>query len=232
MVALNVKIATTADQLDQARALRHDVFVTECGADAASEADRFDASATHLIVTDPNRPDRAVVGTLRLALGAAYTAQEFDLSALHADPRALAEIGRVCLHADYRGGFAGAMLLAQTVDLLRARDVGLLVGTGSFPGRDATHHLPALRALRDAACAPAHLRPIARGDGALQVTGQGNPSDMARVPPLIKSYIRAGAWVGEGAWKDTEFNTIDICLVMDMARLRLPQAVLRARGTR
>ena len=41
----------------------------------------------------------------------------------------------------------------------------------------------------------------------------------AEVPPLIKGYLRAGAWVcGEPAW-DPYFNSADLLLLLPMARL-------------
>jgi putative hemolysin len=34
------------------------------------------------------------------------------------------------------------------------------------------------------------------------------------MPPLIKGYIRLGAYIGEGAVVDEQFNTTDVCIVM------------------
>ena len=42
---------------------------------------------------------------------------------------------------------------------------------------------------------------------------------MQAVPPLIKSYLRLGGFVGDGAFIDWDFNTIDVCLILDTARL-------------
>lgn len=221
MSGFHVKIAETCADLDCAYRLRRQVFVDEMGAAPGTERDRFDPGATHFLLFQASR----AVGTLRAGLGGAYTAQEFDLRGLPQDPRGLAEIGRMCLHPHIRGGVAGLTLLSRAVAYLRARDIGLLVGTGSFAGAQPERHLPALRALRGAALAPAALRPVARGAGALDIAGPANPSDMAQVPPLIKAYLRAGAKVGEGAWIDRAFNTIDVCLVLELAKMRPPQAV-------
>jgi putative hemolysin len=37
---------------------------------------------------------------------------------------------------------------------------------------------------------------------------------MAALPPLIKGYLRLGAFVGDGAVVDEQFNTIDVCIVV------------------
>ncbi|MCE2750146.1 MAG: ornithine-acyl-ACP acyltransferase, partial [Rhodobacter sp.] len=42
---------------------------------------------------------------------------------------------------------------------------------------------------------------------------------MVATPSLIKAYLRLGGFVGEGAWIDRAFNTTDVCLVMDTARM-------------
>ena len=34
------------------------------------------------------------------------------------------------------------------------------------------------------------------------------------LPPLIKAYIRAGAWVGKGAVVDKRFNTTDVLIIL------------------
>ena len=219
-----VDIAERTD-LEGVRRLRRAVFVDELGVGDSVEADRFDADADHLSLLC----DGAVVGTLRLAQGTGYTGREFDLSALRRDARGVAEIGRMCLHRGHRGGTGGVTLLMAALGRLRERGVGIVVGTASFFGADATAHMPALRALRDAALAPAALRPVARGPEAVAVTGAGDPADMRGVPPLVKTYLRAGAWVGEGAWRDRAFGCVDVCMVLDLDRLRLPRA-LAGRG--
>jgi putative hemolysin len=37
---------------------------------------------------------------------------------------------------------------------------------------------------------------------------------MARVPPLIKGYLRLGGYVGDGAVIDSEFNTTDVFIMV------------------
>jgi hypothetical protein len=92
--------------------------------------------------------------------------------------------------------------------------------------------MPALRRLREIALAPPAFRPVARGAQAVAVTGTAPPDAMRGVPALIKGYVRAGAWVGDGAWIDAAFNTVDICIVTDLARLTLPAALRDARPAR
>ena len=37
---------------------------------------------------------------------------------------------------------------------------------------------------------------------------------LARLPPLIKGYLRLGGFVGDGAVIDRQFNTIDVAIVV------------------
>jgi putative hemolysin len=36
----------------------------------------------------------------------------------------------------------------------------------------------------------------------------------ANMPPLIKGYLRVGAYVGDGAVIDHQFNTTDVCIIV------------------
>lgn len=42
---------------------------------------------------------------------------------------------------------------------------------------------------------------------------------MTAVPSLIKAYLRLGGFVGDGAYVDRAFNTTDVCLILDTARM-------------
>ena len=53
----------------------------------------------------------------------------------------------------------------------------------------------------------------------LAMAAVDKPAAMALVPPLIKAYLRLGGYVSDGAWIDRDFNTTDVCLVMDTVRM-------------
>ncbi|WP_179379577.1 GNAT family N-acetyltransferase [Jannaschia marina] len=224
---LTLELTREAESVRAAQALRHRVFVEEMGAAAGDvlgqETDAFDADSDHLVLRDRGRPELGVVATLRVGMGVAYTAQEFDLGLLERSGRRLAEAGRACLHPDYRGGLAGVMLFRGLIGVLRERGVELAVGTASFPEAEVAPHLPALRRLQQEFQAPEALCPTARGAGAVEIEGTAPRAAMAGVPALIKTYLRAGAWVGRGAYVDRAFNTVDVCMVLDLARVRLPE---------
>jgi putative hemolysin len=236
--SLVFEVTRAADDIRAAQALRHRVFVEEMGAAPGSnegrEADRFDATSEHLILRDPARPEAGVVATLRLGRGERgfYTAEEFDIAPLVATGAALVEMGRACLHPEYRGGAAAFALFGGMHRHLRATGAEIVFGAASFPGADPAPHIEALRHLRARHLAPAPLRPRAVGPAALAVEGAPGPGADKGIPSLIKAYLRSGAWVGEGAWIDRAFNTVDICMVLDLTRATPGGGARRGGGVR
>ena len=42
---------------------------------------------------------------------------------------------------------------------------------------------------------------------------------LSSIPPLIKGYIRLGAFIGDGAVIDYDFNTTDVCIVLPTEKI-------------
>jgi putative hemolysin len=63
-------------------------------------------------------------------------------------------------------------------------------------------------------------------------TGSTGPRRSVATPALIKAYLRLGGFVGQGAFIDRPFNTIDVCLVMDVARMSPKHRAIYTRGRR
>ena len=234
--ALTVKIADTGAELRAAQALRYDVFVRELGGGGAMvdhrqglERDRFDPFFDHLIATDTGSGE--VVGVYRLLrgdmaarAGGFYSEAEYDLTVLKQSGRSLLELGRSCLHRDYRGGTAMYQLWTALAQYVAAHGIDILFGVASFHGTDAAALAQPLSMLHQGHLAPSDLRVRARPDH-FQRMDLVKPADLDRrravveTPALIKAYLRLGGFVGEGAWVDHAFNTTDVCLILDTARM-------------
>ena len=236
MPRLAFRLAATDSDIALAQALRFTVFVQELGGRggdqtdpaAALERDRFDPHCRHLLLFDTLRSDE-VIGTTRVltAAGAQQagqfaTEEEFDLSALRRSGRTLLEVGRTCLHADYRKG-AGMQRLWQGVATVVAETgADLLFGLASLPGTDLASLAQPLSILHHEYLAPETLRPRSRKPLALDLLPPDRIDQraaMRAMPPLIKAYLRLGGQIGEGAFRDDAFNCIDVCMVLDTARL-------------
>lgn len=236
-----LRLARDQRDLRAAQRLRYRVFVAELGATGAGvdhaarlEADAFDLHCDHLILVDSRRDAAAlddVVGVYRLltsdsaaAAGRYYSEDEYDLAALKASGRRLLELGRSCVDADYRGGTAMMQLWNGLADYVLEHGIEVLFGVASFHGTDVQALAEPLAWLHHHHLAPEALRvrarpPQRREMGLVARADLDRRRAMLATPALIKAYLRLGGYVGDGAWVDRAFNTTDVCLVMDTARM-------------
>ena len=230
------RLAKDDAELRASQRLRYRVFVEELGGsgegvdhDAKLERDVFDPIFDHLILLDHARPENQgqVVGVYRLLRGDAlqdgmtfYSEGEYDLSALKASGRRLLELGRSCVHPDYRGGSAMFHLWQGLSDYVESHDVEIMFGVASFHGTDVNAAAQSLSHLHHTHLAPHGLRPRALKYQNMNLIAADDVDRVQAIkdtPALIKAYLRLGGMVGDGAFIDYEFNTIDVCLVMDTA---------------
>lgn len=224
--ALKVTWASHLDEVREAQRLRYVVFAGEMGATlsnalAGHDVDRFDDFCEHLLVRDVATDQ--VVGTYRLLTpvqaqraGGLYTETEFDIQALDSLKPKMVELGRSCVHADYRHGAVIMALWGALAQFMQRNLLSSMVGCASIPmlhqGRvsgDAAAsiwHQVSQTHLADASWHVfAHTPlPVSRFDVAADV----------EPPALIKGYLRLGARVlGAPAW-DADFNTADLPMLL------------------
>ncbi len=236
-----VRLARDARDLRAAQRLRYAVFVEELGGDGdlvdhaeRLERDAFDPLFDHLLLIDTRRDAEAlddVVGVYRLlpddrigAQGRFYSEDEYDLTPLRRSGRRLLELGRSCVHRDYRMGMAMFHLWNALADYVLEREIEVLFGVASFHGTDPAPLAMALAWLHHHHLAPEALRVTARPPNVqpmdlLPPDRIDRRAAMQAMPSLIKAYLRLGGFVGEGAWIDRAFNTTDVCLLMDTGRM-------------
>jgi putative hemolysin len=236
-----VKLAETDAERAAAQRLRYRVFVEEMGARASvaeralrREWDDFDPWFDHLILEtlDPVAdPLDRVVGVYRLMRGEVaaagpgfYGAAEYDLGPIERSGRRAVELGRSCVAREHRGGPAMHLLWNGLAGYVLEREIELLFGVASFAGTDVEPIAEALSYLHHTHLAPSDLRVRARAEHYVEMERMPAAEvDAARalraIPSLIKAYLRVGGFVGEGAYVDRDFNTIDICLIMDTGRM-------------
>ncbi len=236
-----VKLAETPQELRAAQRLRYEVFVAELGGggamvdhDARLEQDSLDPFFDHLLLYD--RRKSAVVGVYRVMradqaqrAGRFYSEAEYDLSPLLTSGRRILELGRSCLHPDYRGGMAMYHLWQALAGYVATHRIEVLFGVASFHGTDIAPHAQALSLLhhRHLAKADLRVRALTTSFQAMDLIDPDNldrRAAMAQIPSLIKAYLRLGGTVGEGAFVDHAFNTVDVCLIMDTNQLTARQA--------
>ena len=230
---LRVRLATSGDDIDAAQALRYRVFYEGLGAQPRSEMlrrrrdmDRFDDDCDHLLVLDQSCGGGLVVGTYRLLrrqaaarLGGFYSADEYDLALLLAQPGEILELGRSCVDPTYRHRPVMQLLWSGIAAYVFHHDIALMFGCASLRGTDPDALAAPLSYLHYYHLAPLSLRPRALTERYVDMRRRGigacDPGlALAALPPLIKGYLRLGGFVGDGAVIDEQFNTTDVCIVV------------------
>jgi putative hemolysin len=228
---LSVELAVDARAIDAAQVLRYRVFAGEMGARVTGrtpgrDQDLFDPWCEHLVARDEDTGE--VVGTYRVLtpdraqrLGTYYADTEFDLTRLVLMRPGLCEVGRACIHPDYRTGAVIMLLWQGIAKLMARRGCDHLMGCASIAMTDGGAN--ALRVYREVAAkhlAPIECRvfprhPLAGRDDLSATDADGSAS----IPALLKGYLRLGAWIGgEPAW-DPDFNTADLFVLLPLSRL-------------
>jgi len=222
--ALSVSFARSPDDVRAAQALRYRVFAEEMGArlncrEPGIDHDLFDPYCEHLLVRNDDTGE--VVGTYRILpphqarkMGTYYSDTEFDLTRFQHIRAQIVEVGRSCVHPDYRTGATIALLWAGLAEYMQKNGYQYLMGCASVTMADGGHHAASLyRHLAEKSLSPAEWRVFPRC--ALPLASLNQRLEVS-VPPLVKGYLRAGALIcGEPAW-DPDFNTADFLVLLPM----------------
>ena len=247
--ALEVRLAGTRKDVKRAQKLRYKVFYRDghAIADAATmlarrDKDAFDRVCDHLLVIDhaattagkvPLRRKSPVVGTYRLLpqdaaerAGGFYTANEFDIASLverHQDLRFL-ELGRSCVLPPYRNKRTVELLWHGVWRYVRRNNVDVMIGCASLEGTDPARLALPLSFLHHYARAPHEWRasalPRRRVEMNLIPKQVIDPkSALRQLPPLIKGYLRLGAFIGDGAVIDHQFGTTDVLMILPVSAI-------------
>lgn len=222
-------VTTDPQQIVAAQRLRFGVFSAEYGADLGSnsegiDADRFDPHCDHIIVANQDTGEivattRVLLGTVAATTGGFYSENEFDLARLKANTGVFAELGRTCVHPDYRQSLALSLLWATVSQHLLANSVNYLIGCASISMLDGGRKAWLItRQLQEAHLTPERFRvtPLRALPHLASKTASQTAVD---VPPLIRAYMRLGAQVcGAPCW-DPSFRCADLLVLLDVARL-------------
>lgn len=237
---LEVRLATSAAEVEAAQRLRYDIFYREMSAKPSPEMlatgrdfDEYDPICEHLLIFD-NDDGGKVVATYRLMREYAaarspkgfYTAGEYDISAMlkARQGQRLLELGRSCVLKDYRTGPTMQLLWRGLLVYLIKNDVSLMFGCASLPGTD-----PSALALELSYLYHFHLAP--EGERVRALAERYTPMDLIpkdkideaealrALPPLVKGYVRSGAKIGDGAVIDHQFGTTDVLIYLPVANI-------------
>ena len=223
----SVGFARSDSERREAQALRWRVFAEEMGARLRSKEpgidhDLFDPHCRHLLVRDESSGE--VIGTYRLLpphaarrIGCYYSETEFDLTRLQLLRPRMVELGRTCVDPRHRSGAVIALLWSGVAKYMLAHGYRYLVGCASMSLADGGRAAAAaFYRMRATSLAPIEYQVFPRAPFELD---RVNAADHVALPPLIKGYLRAGAYVcGEPAW-DPDFNSADFFMFLPLSQV-------------
>lgn len=232
---ITLRLAENSDEIIAAQRLRYKVFYEEFGVIAPSHVaaekrdfDDYDNYADHLVVVDNAQTDTAkkIVGTYRLFQADRlpdslpfYSTNEFDITPLIQSGGKLLELGRSCVLPDYRTKYVMQRLWQGIAEYLSTHSIDLMFGCASFQETNPEAIADQLAYLHHFHLPPDNLRAVAHPDCTSGLTFKTKEELDARrvfsdLPPLIKGYLRLGAYIGHGAYLDKDMNCIDVCIVL------------------
>ncbi len=225
---LTATFARSREEVQAAQRLRYVVFAEEMGAKLHNripglDHDRLDPYCLHLIVRDAL--DR-VIGCTRILTaeaaqraGGFYSQTEFDLTPVLELPGRFMEIGRTCIHPDYRKGSAISALWSGLAAFIAEQQVDYLIGCASIPlGQDGSEaqalyaELAKRHLVSDMLRVQPHL-PLPMPHR-LEVA-----DSRCTLPPLLKAYLRLGARIGGEPCLDPDFNVADVFILLSTWRI-------------
>ena len=244
MGSLEVRLASRKKEIKKAQRLRYKVFYKEMSAipDIQTKMKRrdidvFDKICDHLLVLDheynsskyPFIPKSKIVATYRILTeemaklsGGFYTQNEFDIEpvlARHKMTHKFLELGRSCVLKPYRSKRSVELLWRGLWAYIQENQANAIIGCASFEGIDPKEHALALSFLHHHASAPDEWKVKAHKNRYVNMNLMPKEeidmkAALKAMPPLIKGYLRLGAYIGEGAVIDHQFGTTDVMIIM------------------
>lgn len=210
--------------------LRHEIFIEEWQGRREShglDVDSFDDKADHLVIIEKRTGQ--MIGTYRLLcsrfVDEFYSSTEFDLQVLTRAPYVLLELGRACIRSSHRNGTTIDLLwkgLARYANIAHATH---LFGCSSVKSTDPQFmsNLFAEFAANDQWSDDYHVRPLEHHMLPGYALEKGQPLSpverRAAVPPLLRSYLHAGAKVHGAPAYDREFQCCDLLTILDLSQI-------------
>lgn len=223
-----VGLAQTLDDLLECQRLRYRVFNCELGeglegsAKTGLDRDRFDFICDHLMVRDAATGE--LVGTYRMQSGyrakgnlGYYGEQLFDFSPFEKIRGQVLELGRACVHQEYRNTTALLMLWKGIARYAESCGARYLIGCSSLTSQNEQEGMALYEALREKYLAEPSLR--TRPMPGRHCESNGTHTAPPRPPRLFRAYLEVSARLCGPPAIDREFKTIDFLTLLDLHQL-------------
>jgi putative hemolysin len=228
-------ISTQAD-LKESYRLRYQVFKVEMlGYEAVvgEDYDEFDELADHLAIYDTKTQQMVATCRLNCSLSVKrfYSELEFQCASLIQRPETKVELGRVCVHKDFRKGVIVMILWRALADYMQKAEAKFLFGCGSVLTQNAyemwvlykyLQHQNKVNTAWD--IYPTEKYRMPELEILLSQPEQGLSQEEAAfavelLPPLCRSYFDIGCYTPGPPAYDREFKCIDFLTILDSEQL-------------
>lgn len=220
-----VRLAASPREVRRAQELRHLCFRGAQGVDA----DAFDDLCDHVLIERVR--DGRLAACFRLMhmasgreMGRGYAGAHYDLSGWAAQAGRMAELGRFCIDPQILDADVLRVAWGALARISADRGVTVLFGCSTFEGADVARHAGALVALRERYLGPEHLRPDVAATQVVALADVKGPAKMAGMPPLLRSYLGMGGWVGDHAVIDRDLGSLHVFTALDLAAVPVRRA--------
>ena len=223
-----VSLAQTTRDLEECQRLRYLVFNLELGEGLATsersglDIDPFDSFCDHLMVRDLETSK--LVGTYRLQTGETaaanlgyYGNQLFDFTPYDPVRREVLELGRACVHADFRNTLVLHSLWKGLAIYATHVEARYLLGCNSISSQDENFGVAMYDFLKTKHLVEPRLRTVPQPGCCCTPTGA--LVEITRPPRLFRAYLDISARVCGPPAIDREFKTIDFLTLIDLAHL-------------
>jgi putative hemolysin len=225
-----IKTAETSSEIIESFRLRDEVFNQEFrGIEKASlDFDKFDYYFDHLIIV--RKDTKKIIGTYRLNCSSyskeSYTALEFDVDSILQTKGPVLELGRACIHKDYRKGSVISLLWRGITEYMNLCEAKILFGCSSVKVSTAREAALIFRYLEDQKmltntfqCKPTKKYRFDNFESWYGYFNKGLSAEQATeaeslVPPLLRSYLKLGAKIVCEPAFDEDFDCIDLLTVL------------------
>lgn len=222
--SIMIKLAETEEERNQLWKLRYFDLVLEYNKNSINEfqedKDEYDEICDHLIAIDLDSNE--IVGTYRLIkkshlkkVKKFLTETEFNLTPLY--NYEILEVGRAVVKKNYRDSAIINLLWRGLIRYAVSEKVEYMIGTASFHGINPMDHKHTLAYLYDNFLSPKEIRCYANKESysPLKLIDDYDEEQAIKgIPPVIKGYLRLGATIGDGAYLDVSFNSLDVLIVL------------------
>jgi len=223
-----VRLAQTMEDLLECQRLRYLVFNCELGEGLTSsettglDGDRFDFICDHLMVHDA--ANGRLVGTYRMQTGyrakgnlGYYSEQLFDLRPFEPIRGEILELGRACVHQEYRNSAVLTMLWKGIAAYAVRCNARYLVGCSSLTSQDENEGMALYEELKEKYLVEPALRTMPHV--AFQCHGNGQGAAAPSPPRLFRAYLDISGKLCGPPGIDREFKTIDFLTVVDLQHI-------------